>query len=98
MGSLRALTIVAVTFALPAGAAQAQAPPVLPEPTYQSVAQEVLIPMDDGVKLAATIALPSEDGENALPGPFPVVVGMTPYSRNGVCGCFPPDFWATRGM
>ena len=23
---------------------------------------------------------------------------MTPYSRNGVCGCFPPDFFATRGM
>ena len=23
---------------------------------------------------------------------------MTPYSRNGVCGCYPPDFWATRGI
>ena len=23
---------------------------------------------------------------------------MTPYSRNGVCGCYAPDFWATRGM
>ena len=23
---------------------------------------------------------------------------MTPYGRNGVCGCFPPDFFATRGM
>ena len=23
---------------------------------------------------------------------------MTPYSRNGLCGCFPPDFFATRGM
>ena len=23
---------------------------------------------------------------------------MTPYSRNGVCGRFPPDFWATRGI
>ena len=23
---------------------------------------------------------------------------MTPYSRNGVCSCFPPAFWATRGM
>jgi uncharacterized protein len=54
--------------------------------------------MDDGVKLAGTVALPSEDGVNPLPGRFPVVVGMTPYSRNGLCGCFPPDFWASRGM
>lgn len=54
--------------------------------------------MDDGVKLAGTIALPSEDGQTPLLGRFPVVVGMTPYSRNGVCGCFPPDFFATRGM
>ena len=23
---------------------------------------------------------------------------MTPYGRNGVCGCFAPDFFATRGM
>ena len=84
---------------LTAGAAQAAAPPpTLPEPTYQSVSKEVLIEMDDGVKLGATIAFPSEDGETPLAGRFPVVVGMTPYSRNGVCGCYPPDFFATRGM
>ena len=89
---------LALTLAIPTGAHAAAPPPELPEPTYESVAREVLIPMDDGVNLAATIAFPSEDGENPLPGPFPVVVGMTPYSRNGLCGCFPPDFFATRGM
>jgi putative CocE/NonD family hydrolase len=73
-------------------------PPELPVPAYQSVSQEVLIPMDDGVQLGATVAFPSADGQTALPGPFPVVVGMTPYSRNGVCGCYAPSFWATRGM
>lgn len=84
---------------LPAsGAAAAAPPPQLPEPTFKSVSREVLIPMDDGVRLAATVALPSQDGQTPLPGPFPVVLGMTPYSRNGVCGCYPPDFWATRGM
>ena len=44
------------------------------------------------------MALPSEDGATPLAGRFPVVVGMTPYGRNGLCGCFPPDFFATRGM
>ncbi|MGH2782107.1 MAG: CocE/NonD family hydrolase, partial [Thermoleophilaceae bacterium] len=70
----------------------------LPDPSFQSVSEEVLIPMDDGVMLAATVRRPSVDGQTPLPGRFPVVVGMTPYSRNGVCGCYPPDFWATRGM
>ena len=39
-----------------------------------------------------------EDGQTPLAGRFPVVLGMTPYGRNGVCGCFAPDFFATRGM
>jgi putative CocE/NonD family hydrolase len=82
----------------PAGAATPAPNPKLPAPTYKSVSQEVLIPMDDGVNIAVTVALPSQDGQTPLPGKFPVVVGMTPYSRNGVCGCYPPDFWATRGM
>jgi putative CocE/NonD family hydrolase len=73
-------------------------PPELPPPTYQSVSKEVLIPMDDGVRLAATVAWPSADGQTPLAGRFPVVFGMTPYGRNGVCGCFPPDFFSTRGM
>jgi len=93
-----ALLAFACAAAFPAAAEAAPPPPELPEPSYQSVSREVLIPMDDGVNLAATIALPSEDGAEPLPGRFPVVVGMTPYSRNGLCGCFAPDFFATRGM
>jgi len=94
----RALPALAAILVLPAVAHAGPPPPKLPEPTYQSVSQEVLVEMDDGVKLAGTIALPSEDGETPLAGRFPVVVGMTPYSRNGLCGCLPPDFFATRGM
>jgi putative CocE/NonD family hydrolase len=95
------LAVAAATAGLaatPALAASASPPPVLPAPTFQSVAQEVLIPMDDGVRLAATVALPSLDGQTPLAGRFPVVFGMTPYGRNGACGCLPPDFLATRGM
>lgn len=68
------------------------------EPTYQVVEREVLIRMDDGVRLAATVAWPSRDGAAPLPGRRPVVFGMTPYGRNALCGCYPPSFWASRGM
>ena len=81
-----------------ADSAQGRPAPVLPAPTYQSVSHEVLIEMDDGVKLGATVALPSADGVVPLPGRYPVVFGMTPYGRNAVCSCYPPDFWATRGF
>ena len=84
--------------ALAPAQAEGAAPPKLPEPTFKSVSQEVLITMDDGVKLAGTVALPSRDGQTPAPGRFPVVLAMTPYSRNGVCGCISPAFWATRGM
>ena len=66
-----------------ADSAQGRPAPVLPAPTYQSVSHEVLIKMDDGVKLGATVALPSRDGETPMRGKFPVVLGMTPYGRNG---------------
>jgi putative CocE/NonD family hydrolase len=83
--------------AAPATAAAAP-PPKLPDPTYKSVSQEVLIPMDDGVKLAATVAWPSQDGKTPAPGRFPVVLEMTPYGRNALGGALAPDFFATRGM
>lgn len=81
-----------------AAGATEPADPQLPEPRFQSVSREVLITMDDGVELAATIAFPSRDGETRIEDRRPVVFGMTPYGRNGLCGCFAPDFWATRGM
>jgi len=74
------------------------APPEMPAPTYQAVDQRVLIRMDDGVRLAATVGLPSKDGQTPAPGRFPVVLEMTPYGRDGGCGCIPPDDFATRGI
>ena len=97
----RALLMAAAgaLLAAPAAAAGTPAPPPeLPDATYSSVAKEVLVPMDDGVNIAATVTLPSLDGETPAPGRFPVVLSMTPYGRNGLCGCPPADLFATRGM
>lgn len=68
-------------------AVPAEAPPVLPEPTYTStVARELSLEMDDGVRLGGTVTFPSLDGSALAPGKFPMVLSMTPYSRLGVCG------------
>jgi putative CocE/NonD family hydrolase len=93
-----AVAAAAATLALPVVRADAAAPPTVPAPTFSSVSQEVLVTMDDGVKLAGTVALPSRDGQTPAAGRFPVVLSTTPYSRTGVCGCIAPSFWATRGM
>jgi putative CocE/NonD family hydrolase len=79
-------------------AATATSPAELPTATYETVAKEVLIPADDGVQLAATVTFPSRDGTTPAPGKFPVVLSMTPYGRNTVCGCPDPNLFASRGM
>src|SRR5688500_3710920 len=90
-------TLVAALGAAPPPAAEPP-PAELPPETYQAVSEELSIAMDDGVRLGATVTFPSEDGSAPAPGRFPVVLSMTPYSRNGVCGCYPPELFATRGI
>lgn len=74
------------------------APPQLPPPSYQSISEQILVPMDDGARLAATVTYPSRDGTTRAPGSFPVVLQMTPYGREALCGCFPGPELASRGM
>jgi putative CocE/NonD family hydrolase len=88
----------ALMTAAPAYAADPPPAPALPPATYSTVSEEILIPMDDGVKLAATVAYPSTDGATPAPGKFPVVLAMTPYGRNGVGGAIAPTLFAERGM
>jgi uncharacterized protein len=83
---------------VPAGAAAHASAPTLPEPAYKTVSHEVFVRMDDGVRIAGTVALPSRDGRTVAPGRFPVVLQMTPYGRNGICGCTPPADFASRGI
>jgi predicted acyl esterase len=75
------------------------APAVLPEPSYtQTFSQEVAIPMEDGVRIATTVTFPSLDGRSPAPGKFPVVLSVTPYSRNGLSSSPDRTMFALRGI
>jgi putative CocE/NonD family hydrolase len=84
-------TFTAATRHMPA------APPV-PAATYKTVSQYAMIRMDDGVRLGATLTFPSKDGSAPAPGKFPVVLSMTPYGRDGECGCPSQTFYPSRGI
>ena len=72
--------------------------PTLPPATYQTVSRYLTIKMGDGVRLGATITFPSKDGSRPAPGKFPVVLSMTPYGRDGVCGCPDQTMYPSRGI
>ena len=81
------------------GSTDPSVPNQLPPATYPSTySEQQWITMDDGVKLAATITFPSKTGSAPAPGRFPVVLSMTPYGRDGICGCAPATDFATRGF
>jgi uncharacterized protein len=77
---------------------RAMSTPPVPAASYQTISDYVMIPMDDGVRLGATITFPSKDGETRAPGEFPVVLSMTPYGRDGVCGCGDQTFYPSHGI
>lgn len=56
---------------------------MLPPPSYvHTVSEEVAVTMADGVRIATTVTYPSLDGSTPAPGPFPIVLSITPYGRN----------------
>ena len=75
-------------FAAPANAYQ------VPQPTYGVTSEEMFITMDDGVRLAGTVAFPTlPDGSKATNRP--ALVTMTPYGKD----VSPPGtYWASRGF
>lgn len=99
--AVRALGLTTMVMLVVAGSASADipVPSSLPPQTYpSSVSKQQFVTMDDGVKLAVTITFPSNDGSAPAPGKFPVVLAMTPYGRDGICGCSNPADFATRGF
>jgi putative CocE/NonD family hydrolase len=99
--ALSALVLTAVAVPAAAGGAGSASriwTPVLPPATYKTVSSYQLIKMDDGVELGATITFPSRDGSTPARGRFPVVFSMTPYGRDGVCGCPDQTEYPARGI
>jgi hypothetical protein len=99
--ALRALslTMLAMLVAVGSASADTPVPSSLPPQTYaSSVSKQQFVTMDDGVKLGVTITFPSKDGSAPAPGKFPVVLAMTPYGRDGICGCSNAADFATRGF
>lgn len=71
----------------------------LPAPTYEKTwSQELAVTMSDGVRIATTITFPSLDGRAPAPGKFPVVLSVTPYSRNGLNSSPDRTAFALRGI
>ena len=98
-----AMLVCLCALAIPGGTGVAPAevspPSALPAATYPATfSEQRFIRMDDGIELGATITYPSHDGSAPAPGRFPVVLNMTPYGRNGVCGCESAGNYATRGF
>jgi len=99
-----AATVLAIgTVAVPALAGGEITPahgwvPTLPSSTYKTVSSYQTIRMDDGVRLGATITFPSRNATTPAPGRFPVVFSMTPYGRDGVCGCSDQTEYPARGI
>ena len=99
--ALRALGLTMLVTLATAGSAIADVPvpSSLPPATFpSSVAKQQFVTMDDGVQLGVTITFPSKDGSSPAPGRFPVVLAMTPYGRDGICGCSNAADFATRGF
>ena len=65
------------------------------EPYQVALFKDLMIPMRDGVRLAADIYRPARDGE-VLPGPFPALLVRTSYDKQAewlideVADCFTP--------
>ena len=67
----------------------------LARPQYEAVVEKnVMIPMRDGVSLAADIYRPGRDGKPS-PGRFPALLTRTPYNKDGTGG--EGRYYAERG-
>ena len=60
------------------------------------VEEDVPVRMRDGVKLSADIYAPSRNGQR-LPGPWPALLGRTPYGKRGEPGRSNAAFFARQG-
>ncbi|MDQ3908486.1 MAG: CocE/NonD family hydrolase [Acidobacteriota bacterium] len=73
-----------------------QQPPPLVVPPEVALQKNVMIPMRDGVRLAADVYLPAKNGA-ALAGKYPTILERTPYDKTGRGDVREAIFFATHG-
>ncbi len=77
-------------------------PPKIPrvDAARYVIERDVMVPMRDGVRLAADIYYPARDGK-CIEGKFPAILERTPYNKSGRFHGMPPypwqPFYASRG-
>ena len=78
----RTLLFVPVIFLIAFGVSAQTAPQTQSQnpPADVTVQKNVMIPMRDGVRLAADVYIPAKDGV-ALPGKYPTILSRTPYNK-----------------
>src|SRR2546426_9318235 len=89
---------VGIALALPCAVAGAT-PPGRSKPDYGVLSESVTVTMDDGIKLAGTLRLPTKDGAGVAPGRFPALLQMTPYGKDAdtLEGAAGPVYFTQRG-
>ena len=90
-----AVFVLLCFLALPAAASTAHSPQRQPSPpTFDVALEEVWIPMEDGVRLAADLWRPKGPGDR---GRFPVLLEYLPYRKTeGRGGSYPLYAWFVR--
>ena len=73
---IKAMLLVAVAIACSSSTSAAST-----SETYQTVVQEVMVPMRDGARLATDVYLPTKNGK-PLPRKLPAVLMRTPYNKS----------------
>jgi hypothetical protein len=66
-----------------------------PAPAPHVVEKNVMVPMRDGVRLAADLYFPARDGVR-MEGRFPAILERTPYNKDGAGRSWAP-YYASRG-
>lgn len=72
----------------------------LPEPAFGTIiAENVMVPMRDGVRLATDIYRPAAPDGTPLPGPFPTILYRTSYDKSNAIAHIEPvaRFFTPRG-
>src|SRR6266542_3371503 len=89
-------TLIFILFVCKVSLAQPTSQQTQNPPANVSVRKNVMIPMRDGVRLAADVYLPAKDSV-AIPGKYPAILSRTPYNKEAAGTVREAIWFAQRG-